>query len=127
MKGILTVFHAKQLSVYLVVVLIAISAVAGRAEAMFLPVAPGNQATPVLERAADLAKIQKTLESRELQQRLMDLGLSPEAAQMKVNGLSDGQIHQLAANIDALQAGGRLSTNELILILLLVLLIVILI
>ncbi len=127
MKRLLTMFYAKQLSMYLVAVLIAVSALAGTSEAMFLPTAPENQAAPLFDRAADLARIQKTLESKTIQQRLTDLGLSPEAAQAKVNSLSDGQLHQLAASIESLQAGGRLGTNELILILLLVLLIVILI
>ena len=128
MKGILHAFYAKQLPVYLVVALIAVSFIAGTSMAMFVPAAPQTQSTstPLFDRAADLAKIQKTLESKALQQRLRDYGLSPENALAKINGLSDLQIHQLAAKIDALQAGG-MSDSNFIIILLLIILIVILI
>ncbi len=125
MKGILA-FYAKRLPVYLVVALIAVSFIAGTSEAMFVPAAPQAQSTPLFDRAADLAKIQKALESKALQQRLMDYGLSPANALAKINGLSDEQIHQLAANIDAFQAGG-MSDSNFIIILLLIILIVILI
>jgi hypothetical protein len=126
MKNILPAFYAKQLPFYLVVALIAVSFIAGTSEAMFVPTAPQTQSTPLVDRAADLAKIQRTLESKALQQRLMDYGLSPAEALAKINGLSDEQIHQFAANIDALQAGG-MSDSQFIIILLLIILIVILI
>ncbi len=126
MKGRLPAFYAKRLLVYLVVALIAVSFIAGTSEAMFVPAAPQAQPTPLIDRAADLAKIQKTLESKALQQRLMDYGLSPANALAKINGLSDEQVHQLAANIDALQAGG-VSGSNLIIILLLIILILVLI
>lgn len=124
MRDILPAFYAKRLPVYLVVALIAISFIAGTSEAMFVPAASQTQA-PLFDRAADMAKIQKALESKVLQQRLMDYGLSPANALVKITGLSDDQIHQLAANIDALQAGGR--GDNLIIILLLIILILILI
>ncbi len=125
MKGILPVVYAKQLPVYLVFALIAVFFIVGTSEAMFVPAAPQTQPTPLFDRAADLAKIQKALESKVLQQRLMDYGLSPADALAKINGLSDEQIHQLAAKIDALQAGG--AGGHLIIILLLIILILILI
>ena len=68
--------------------------------AMFLP---SGQASPA--RQADLGAIQKTLESSVVKQRLMDVGLSPEEALARINGLSDEQTHALAANLDSLQAG----------------------
>ncbi len=106
MKGILPAFFSKRLSISLVVALTALSFIAGTSEAMFVPAAPQPQAIPLADRATDLAKIQKTLESKALQQRLMDYGLSPASALAKINGLSDERVHQLAVNIDALQAGG---------------------
>ncbi len=126
MKGLLPASYAKRLSVYLVVALIALFLITGIAEAMFMPAAPKAQAAPLFNRTADLAKIQKTLESKALQQRLADYGLSPANVLTKINGLSDEQVHQFAVNIDALQAGG-MSDNNLIIILLLIILIIILI
>jgi len=125
MKGILPAFYAKRLPVYVIVALIAVSFIAGTSMAVFVPAAPQSRSTPLFDRAANLAKIQKTLESKALQQRLRDYGLSPESALAKINGLSDEQIHQLAAKIDALQAGG--AGGHLIIILLLIILIIILI
>jgi hypothetical protein len=129
MKRILSAFYAKPLSIYLGAALIAVSAFAGPAEAMFLPAAPPAQTTAVSGRSADLVKIQRALESKTLQQRLMDYGLAPEKTMAKINGLSDEQVHRLAANIDALQAGGRggIDNTTVIIILLLVLIIVILV
>ncbi len=126
MKGILPAFYAKRFPVYLVVALIAVSFIAGTAGAMFVPAAPRAQAMPLVDRAADLAKIQKTLESKALQQRLTDYGLSPANALEKINGLSDEQVHRFAAKIDALQAGG-MSDSDFIVVLLLIILILVLI
>ncbi len=125
MRGILPAAYATRLPVYLFVALIAVFFIAGTSEAMFVPAAPQTQQAPLFDRAADLAKIQKALESKVLQQRLMDYGLTPEDALAKINGLPDGQIHQLAARIDALQAGG--AGGNLIIILLLIIIIILII
>ncbi len=101
MKQMLAAFYTRPLVAYLVASLILLSAAAGPAEAMLVP-APA--ASP--ERAADLAAVQKTLESAELRQRLLDYGLTPEETDARIQGLSDEQLHQLAANMDSLQAGG---------------------
>ncbi len=68
--------------------------------AMFIP---AGQAKPVPQ--ADLDIIQKTLESTMVKQRLMDLGLSSEDTMAQISRLSNEQIHQLAVNLDSLQAG----------------------
>jgi hypothetical protein len=129
MKRILAAFYAKSLSIYLVSALIAVSTIAGPAEAMFLPSSPRVPAAPLFDRAADLARIQHALESRTIQQRLMDYGLAPEKTMKKLNSLSDEQVHQLAMHLDAVQAGGHrgIGFEEILIILLLVLLIVILV
>jgi hypothetical protein len=110
MKTILKTFYAKPLAIYLAAALLAISTFAGPAEAMFVPSAPNqNAAAPPAapaDRAAGLAKIQAALESKLVQQKLMDYGLSPEETMARVNKLSDEQINQLATHTDSLQAGG---------------------
>ncbi len=125
MKGMLPVVYSKRLPAYLVVALIAVFFIAGTSEAMFVPAAPQTQPAPLSDRAADLVKIQKALESKVLQQRLMDYGLTPAEALAKINGLPDAQVHQLAARIDALQSGG--AGGNLIIILLLIIIIILLI
>ena len=129
MNGIRKAFFAKPLSIYLAVALIAASAAAGPAEAMYLPLSPqpAQDASPV-DRTADMASIQKTLETEMIRQRLADYGLSSEEALTKLSTLTDDQVHQLASRIDAVQAGGRgIDATTLIIILLLVVLILILV
>jgi hypothetical protein len=110
MKNMLHAFYARPLSVYLIVALLAISAFAGPAEAMFIPAASQGEnpssSPDSSTRAADLIKIQTALESKIIRQKLMDYGLSPEETMARVNTLTDDQIHQLASQTDSLQAGG---------------------
>ena len=126
MKRLLTPFHGKRISIYVLAVVIANFTIASAAEAMFVPSAPQAQSTRLYDRTADLAKIQRALESKTLQQLLMNYGLSPGMALDKINRLSDEQVHQFATHIDALQAGG-MRNSDLIIILLLILLILIII
>lgn len=110
MRSMLTAFYARPLIIYLAVMLVSLSTLAGPAEAMFVPSAPhqnlsaANSVSPA--RIADLARIQTSLESKIIQQKLMDYGLSPGETMVRLNNLSDEQIHQLAAHTDAIEAGG---------------------
>ncbi len=110
MKTMLKSFYARPLAVYLALALLAITTFAGPAEAMFVTSAHHQEAavpTAVsFDRAAGLAKVQAALESKIVQQTLVDYGLAPEEAMARVNALSDEQLNQFAANTDALQAGG---------------------
>lgn len=110
MKTMLKTFYAKPLAACLAAALLAITTFAGPAEAMFVTSAPHHAAAAPSEatgdRAADLAAIQTALESKLVQQKLMDYGLSPEETMARVNNLSDEQINTFATNTDALQAGG---------------------
>jgi hypothetical protein len=109
MERMLTSFYSKPLATYLVIALIVLSSFAGPAQAMLLPSAdPSVAPAPAspFDRAADVRKIQAVLESREIQQRLVDYGLTPEEAMAKVDGMSDEQVHQFAGNLESLQAGG---------------------
>jgi len=107
MKHMLRAFYTRPLVIYLVLALVAISTAAGPAEAMLLPVSSGAASgVPASDRSADLATVQKTLESKELRQKLLDYGLTPEETEARISSLSDEQLHHLAANLDAVQAGG---------------------
>jgi len=110
MKNMIQAFYARPLIIYLIVALIAISAFAGSAEAMFISSAPqGESTTSVIDastRSADLIKIQTALESKVIRQKLIDYGMNPEEAMARVKTMSDEQVHQLASHADSLQAGG---------------------
>jgi hypothetical protein len=130
MKFLSRALNVKPLVVVcLIGALITISTFPGRAEAMFVPAAPSEDAVRTFKtagnRAADMARIQAVLESKVVRQKLMDLGLSPEEAMVRINRLSDEQVHQFASRIDSLQAGG--GVIELTIIVLLVIVIILLV
>ena len=106
MKHLLSSFYTRPLVIYLVLAIVALTTAAGPTEAMLLPASPDASSAPSPDRAADLAKVQKVLESKELRQKLLDNGLSPEEAEARISALPDEQLHRLASNLDAVQAGG---------------------
>ncbi len=130
MRDILKAFYVKPLIIYLVVALLAISTFSGPTEAMYVPTAPpqdiaGTESISV-GRAADMAKIRTALESKLVRQKLLDYGLSPEEAMVRMSKLSDEQVSQLATHTESLQAGGdggELIVGLLVLAILVVLLV----
>ncbi len=92
----------KRWSAWYLVVAICIMGFVPPLEASFLPsetVASGTT------RPADLDTVQKVLETRLVQQRLQDLGFTPEEVSARLAQLSDVQIHQLAQRLDDLRVG----------------------
>jgi len=67
-------------------------------------------------READLQKIQKLLESKLIEHKLSQFGLTREEIEARLHQLDDEQVHQIASQIHALEAGG---SAEWILILIL--------
>jgi uncharacterized protein DUF6627 len=59
-----------------------------------------------IDRAADRQTIQRVLESKVVVQRLTDLGLSVDEVQASMDKLSPEDLHQIATNMDGVQAGG---------------------
>lgn len=107
------------LSLYLVFAMVLVSFPA-QGWAMFIPVGQENTA-----RQADVAAIQKALESTVIKQRLMDIGLSPQEALARINTLSDAQVHQFASRLDSLQAGADDGVGALIFLLLVAIIVVV--
>ncbi len=112
--------YIKPLAIYLVFAMMLITFPA-QGWAMFIPTA-GSDAV----RKADMATIQKTLESAVIKQRLMDYGLSPEEAMARINQLSNEQVHAFAAQLDSVQAGAD-GFDGLIFILVVAILIIVII
>ncbi|MCS7307906.1 MAG: PA2779 family protein [Aquificaceae bacterium] len=57
-------------------------------------------------REEDLSKIQRVLESKEVQEKLKAYGLTKEEVENKLSQLNDEQIHLLAKASDKVLAGG---------------------
>ena len=111
----------------LVVTTLPIAWVPQEGMAMLAPAIPA-EAGSGSDRAQDLQSVQRVLENKLVQQRLADLGLTPEEVNAKLDRLSDAQLHQMAAQLDALMPGGQMSLLlTLLLVLVIILLIVILI
>jgi len=111
----------------LVVTTLPIAWVPQEGMAMLAPATPA-EAGSGSDRAQDLQSVQRVLENKLVQQRLADLGLTPEEVNAKLDRLSDAQLHQMAAQLDALMPGGQMSLLlTLLLVLVIILLIVILI
>ncbi len=108
----------KLLSLYLVFAVFLLT-LPSQGWAMFIA---SSQAASV--RQTDMSAIQKTLETAVMKQRLMDFGLSPEEALVRINSLSDKQIHQFASDLDSLQAGAD-GVGALIFLLLVAILVVV--
>ncbi|MBI1819375.1 MAG: PA2779 family protein [Nitrospirae bacterium] len=102
-------FFNKTVIIYLCLALFFIGAFPADLFAMFLSSStPGMNASAPFSpsRDQDLQNIQKTLESKLLQQRLEDLGLTAEQISIRISQLNDDQLHQLSSRLDAMQTGG---------------------
>ncbi len=111
--------YMKALSLYLVFAMFLLT-MPVQGWAMFIP---SSQTTNV--RQADLDIIQRTLESNIVKQRLIDLGLSSEDTMAQISRLSDEQVHQLAENLDSLQAGADDGVGVLIFLVLVAIIVVV--
>jgi hypothetical protein len=82
-----------------------------------------EQATLGLHRIDDTQKIQRFLETKIVQQRLSDFGLTAEEISSRLAQLSDDQVHQVATQIDSLIPGS--GALEIIVVLLVVAILVV--
>ena len=112
----------RMLTLYLVFAVFIISAIPSPSSAMFIT--PGGENT-VVGSTGDMEKVQTFLESRLVQQRLTDLGLTAEEVSSRLNQLSQEQLHQIATHIDGIDYGGDALGGILSLLVIIILIIVI--
>lgn len=75
--------------------------------------------------SADRAKVQQFLERATVKERLQAMGVNGVMAAERVAAMDQQEIHSLAQRIDALPAGGNISTQEWMLIVLVAILLVV--
>ncbi|OGW30738.1 MAG: hypothetical protein A2X54_05355 [Nitrospirae bacterium GWF2_44_13] len=93
----------KQISWYLVFAMFIIG-IAPKADA---GIAPSEIiAMSQVDRAADIEKIQKALETKMVRERLEKLGYAQGEINSRLAQLSDQQMHNLALQIDEIKVGG---------------------
>ena len=115
----------KALAIYLILALLVLGCLPYNAMAVLIPSNLDGAAEVGLDRDADIHKIQTALESKLVQQRLTDLGLSVEEVQQSMAKLTTQELHDVASNLDALQAGGELGLVTGVLVVVVLVLLVI--
>lgn len=98
----------KALAVYLILALMVLGCLPCDLMAAMIPSGLDAATVTGIDRAADIQTIQRVLESKVVAQRLTDLGLSVEEVQQSMAKLTTEELHQVAMNLDGLQAGGEL-------------------
>ena len=79
-----------------------------------------------VDRAADLEKIQKVLETKAISERLAQFGLTQDEIQKRLAQLSDQQVHQTALQLDDLKIGQNDALGIVIALLVIAILVVLL-
>ena len=93
----------------------------------FAGLAPSTRsgaATVASTRAADLVLAQRALENKVVAQKLLDYGVSPAEAQLKLASMSDQDLHRLASASKGLPSGGD-ATGAIIGVLVVVILVIV--
>jgi hypothetical protein len=110
-------FFFNRVFVCYLIVAFSILSFASSAPAMFIPSPSEGNGTS--HREVDLQKIQEFLELKLVQHKLSQLGFTTDEIQARLHQLDDEQIHQIAGQIQALEAGGDGATAAWIIALLL--------
>ncbi|OGW38704.1 MAG: hypothetical protein A2Y97_11120 [Nitrospirae bacterium RBG_13_39_12] len=113
----------KQVSCYLAIMMFIIG-IAPRVDASLAP--SEIIALTQVDRSADIGKIQKIIETKAVNERLIQLGFTQEEVQKRLVQLSDQQIHQIALQLDDLKVGQDSALTIIIALLVIAILVVLL-
>jgi hypothetical protein len=101
--------------------------VAGALSVFAAPVSADMVSTDQVVQQSDRDKVRAFLERKDAEKQLGAMGLSPEVAKQRVDGMTDEEVRVVAAKIDSLPAGAALSQNDWIIVILLIILVAVLI
>ena len=121
MKAFMTDPLVRRIAVMLAIVMGVVSLVP-RVEASFVP---SDQSSASFSRQEDMATIQRALEQKLVKERLKDLGYTEEEIKVRLDRLSDAEVHSLASQLDSLMPAG--SWEAVLVVILLVAILVVLI
>lgn len=85
-----------------------------------------DQAISAQQQPTDNAKIDAFLRKTEVEEQMRAMGVDAATARARVQALTPAEAAQLAQKMDAVPAGGAISTTDFIIILLLIILVAIL-
>ena len=89
---------------------------------MMLPAHAAMVPTPEVLVAPDRAQLISKLQSQEVQQQLIKMGVDPAAALQRADQMTEQELTALQGKIDELPAGAGIGTIDLLLIIILLLL-----
>ena len=90
---------------------------------MVLPAQAAMITTPEILAAPGRAQLVSSLQSQEVQQQLIKMGVDPVAAVNRVDQMTETEITTLQGKIEQLPAGAGISTIDLLLIIIVIILI----
>ena len=97
----------------------------GLAAAMLMPRAYAGMIPTEQTQADDRATVKDMLARPEVVREMEKMGIPPEKAAARVDAMTDEEVRQLAGRLNALPAGGALSTQDWLLVIIVILLIII--
>ncbi len=113
----------RSMTLYLILAMLIISSIPSQTAAMFItPEAEGL----VIDSETDMDKVKTFLESKIVQQRLADFGLTGEEISHRLNQLSPEQLHRMATHIDQVDFGGDALGGIITIIVIIILIVVVL-
>jgi uncharacterized protein DUF6627 len=99
----------------------------GLAAALVMPRAYAGMIPTEPAQSDDRATVKDMLARPEVAREMQKMGVAPEKAAARVDAMSDEEVRQLAGRLNALPAGGAMSTEEWLLVIVVILLVVIII
>jgi hypothetical protein len=91
-----------------------------------LLVAPQAQAGMIGTQDEERQRVKELVARPELAQQLEQMGIAPEEVQARIDAMTDEEVRTLAGRLNAVPAGGDLTTQEWLLIIIVILLVIIL-
>lgn len=84
---------------------------------LFSPVQAGMISTDELLQQGARERLVTELEKEDVQQQLVDMGVDPEDARVRLKSMTDSEVARLNQQIQTLPAGGHVSNNLLVVLL----------
>jgi hypothetical protein len=88
-------------------------------------IAPQVQAGMIGTPDAERQKVKELVARPDLAKELEKMGINPQDVQGRLDAMSDEEVHALAGRLNAVPAGGDMTTQEWLLVIIVILLVII--
>jgi hypothetical protein len=89
-----------------------------------LLIAPQVQAGMIGTQDSERERVKELVARPELAQELKKMGIAPEEIQGRIDAMTDEEVRSLAGRLNAVPAGGEITTQEWLLIIIVILLVI---